>query len=562
MSSLLASLESGVLRWDRLQLFPEQDPDDRALGDEHVRSISELLDARVDPDLVDQTRQLPAPLLDELQGADYFRLPLDPADGGRGLSMYNTFRVIERAAAHSTPVGQVLGLANGAGAGALLPVLPPGPLRDFVRQRVVDGTVSGWADTEPTGQNNRVPATTATPTSDGTGYLLRGEKVFTGNGPVADLVVVTATIATDPPQVGVCFVDTASTGFQIRSELEFMGSNGLPNAALSFSDVFVPRDRVHTSADGTDIRQSPVIASAGLVGRLYIAAAPALAIARMCLGWQRDFVGRRTIDGRHLGDYDAIQRLVALTAAEVYAADSVVRWSLLGGGPADRWYERLAAKNIVTMTAWRIVDRTMSLLAGEGYETTASKRRRGVPTVPLERAFRDARGLRIAGNVDFLLDYQAARLLLARRYQAADQRAEPVGDPVGDDADVLPANRAHVRALAEHFRRFDDACREAIRRQPDPAVLFDREQMLILLGRIASELFTMSTVLARSTRPAADDAGDGRHLADVYCVQARHRLADLWGRLDAGVEPDYAKISRDWLDADGFDLLSTPGGVR
>jgi hypothetical protein len=359
----------------------------------------------------------------------------------------------------------------------------------------------------------------------------------------------------------VCFVDTTSTGFQVRSELEFMGSNGLPNAALTFSDVFVPRDRVYTADDGADIRQSPLIASAGLVGRLYIAAAPALAIARLCLGWQRDFIGRRTIDGRDLGDYDAVQRLVALTAAEVYAADSVIRWSLLGCGPADRWYERLAAKNIVTMTAWRIVDRTMSLLAGEGYETIASKRRRGVPTIPLERAFRDARGLRIAGNVDFLLDYQAARLLLARRYQAADQRAEPTGDPVLDDADVPPANRAHLRALAEHFRRFDAACREAVRRQPDPTVLFDDEQTLMLLGRIAGELFTMSTVLARSTRPAGDAPSDGRHLADVYCVQARHRLTDLWGRLAADAEPDYAKISRHWLADGNAELLTTAGGA-
>jgi alkylation response protein AidB-like acyl-CoA dehydrogenase len=67
-------------------------------------------------------------------------------------------------------------------------------------------------------------------------------------------------------------------------------------------------------------------------------------------------------------------------------------------------HELAAIKNVNSETCWRIVDRTTGLLAHEGYETATSKGRRGVEALPVERALRDGRGLRIAGGVDFNLD--------------------------------------------------------------------------------------------------------------------------------------------------------------
>lgn len=116
-----------------------------------------------------------------------------------------------------------------------------------------------------------------------------------------------------------------------------------------------------------------------LDGQLYFTAAPALAIARLCRRWSAEFLARRSVNGRPLIAYDAIQRLVADTLAEVHAVDSVIRWGLIGPGAEDRWFERLTAKNLAVRTAWRIVDRTVSLYGAEGVETLPSKLRRGAP---------------------------------------------------------------------------------------------------------------------------------------------------------------------------------------
>lgn len=560
-ASFLASLDTGQLRWDLLRPFPEQDPADRRAGDALVTQVEALVASRVDPDRVDRTRELPDGLIDDLHAGGYFKLQLDADLGGLELSPYNAFRVIEQAASWSTPVGQMLGLVNGAGAGALLPSLPPGPLREAIRQRVAAGSVSGWADTEPTGQNNRLPTMTATPTDDGSGYVLSGEKVFTGNGPIADLLVVTAAVADEQePRACLFFVDTASPGFRVASRLEFMGSNGLPNAALRFDNVHVPKELVF-AVEGGDARLHPLISSVGLVGRLYIASAPAMAIARLCLKWSREFVARRSIDGCRLGEYDQIQRIIATTLAEVYAMESVVQWCLVDCGLTDRWYERIIAKNITTITSWRIVDRTMSLLAGEGFETASSKRRRGADPLPLERLFRDARGLRIAGNVDFQLDNQAARLLLGRHYGTPDTftavDADDLDPDLAQDANLAAANRDHLTTAATQIRSFTRMCIDITRHHAKPAELFAKEQALVLLNRIASELFTMCAVLAKTSQLTSGDADYSQNLADVYCTAARHRLADHWRRLAVETEPDYAKISRDWLAGTKMNRLIT-----
>jgi alkylation response protein AidB-like acyl-CoA dehydrogenase len=442
----------------------------------------------------------------------------------------------------------------------MLPALPPGPLRDFVSRRLAEGTVSGFGDTDRSGQNNARPTLTATPV-DG-GYLLRGEKLFTGNGPVADLIGVSATVLGDRgPKVGACFVDTRDTpGFEVDTRLEFMGSRGLPNGSLRFDDVFVPAGQMLLDPEGDQLPHR--VGLVALLGRIHFTGAPALAIAKRCLGWTREFVGRRTIDGRGLGEYDEIQRIVTATLAEVYAMESAVRWSLLDCGLTDRWFERFATKNLLVRGAWRIVDRTMSLYGGEGFETVASKVRRGAVPVPLERAFRDARGLRIAGNVDFQLDNQLGRLLLAEYHCGAEAGFAPVdeGDLTTTDGAMAlsPANRAHLSAMRGHLRDVRRIAVELTRNRPGPERLHAEERTAVLLGRIAGELFNATAVLARAAADGTPDGApfwDPQELADVYCVEARHRLTALLARLEPATAPDHAKISRRWLDGGGADPL-------
>ena len=400
--------------------------------------------------------------------------------------------------------------------------------------------MSGFAATEPAGQNNTWPALTAKPTADGTTYLLHGEKLFTGNGTVAQLLAVSATIDDGGPRrVGVCFVDTAAAGFTVRAGLRFMGSVGLPNAALGFAAVPVPAEHV-LIGEPDQPRLPPLIGAVALLSALYFTSAPASAVARQCARWSREFINRRRIDGRPLGGYGEVQRLTAGILAGVYAIDSVVRSCLLGQGLTDRAFERLLAKNICAGTAWRIVDRTVSLMGGEGFETEQSKRERGADPRPVERLFRDARGLRVAGNIDFRLDFAAGSRLI-----------DEVGAAAGVDRDTDPGrlstgNAAHLRTLDREVRRLAETCRRLAGRRATSAGSRDGHAVT-LTGRLAGELFTVSAVLWRTHHDAAQDDGAGQELAHGYCVDAWHRVADLWRRLDHADTGHAADISRRWL---------------
>lgn len=545
--SFVAELYRGRLRWDLMRPFPRQDAADRRTGDLAVEEAARFVRETVDPTAVDETRTLPDGLLDELRRRRYTALQPTPALGGLGLSALNAFRLIEGVAQWATSIAYVLAIQNGLGAVGYLPFLAPGPLRDLVERHVAAGSYFADADTEAAGAANHSRGTVATPVEGGRAYSISGEKVFIGNGSIADLLTVAATVrGGDREAVRTFFVEARTPGFQVRADHDMIGLHGFPLAALRLEGVRVPAEHMLTTADDA-WRLSPVLSAVWTYGRLLTIATTSLALGRLCLRWSRDFVRRRAVDGRSLGGYEAIQRIVSLSLADLFAMESVVEWCLLGCGGAGAIalrFEQAAAKNITSLICWRIVERTMSLVAAEGAESAPSKVRRGAPGLPLERAFRDARLFRIAGGVDFHVDNWLTRTRMLPFYYWPSAAPGPVPDPPDGDG-LLPVNRAHLRAVARRVDAMAAKCRSLARRHPDPAELFERERTLVLLGRIADELFTMSAVLARTA--------DGPHvpgaqaLADVYCTAARHRLA-AWNReLREARRPDWVGTSDAWL---------------
>lgn len=555
--NFLTSLESGRLRWDLLAPFPQEDPAEAERVEAMMGELGEFLDTHLDPMEVDLTGELPQKLIDGYKERGYNKLLVGPELGGYGLSPYSVYRLVQKITSWSTPAAQVIGITNTAGVSMMLPALEEGPLRDYVAQRVKDGIICAFGDSDPDGQNNRFAPLKVVPTEDGEAYELTGRKLFTVNGPIFDVIAVSGTLEVDGERTVVFpMVESTDPGFSVTSRVEFMGSKGIPNGALTFDKVRVPKWRVLHGVETPEVlsKLSPLV----LIGRVMSVSAPVTAIAKMSLKWTRDFISRRTIDDKPLPDYEAIQRRVATTVSEVFAMETVAQWCLLGAGTDARWFEQLVTKNISTEHAWRTVDRTLSLLGGRGFETARSKQRRGEEPVPMERYFRDARGFRVVANIDFQIDNQAGWLLLSRFYkgQAADLAVDGNGlgvDPA--ETNLSPANQAHLAEAARQVREFATTCREITKGCPDPQEMYTREETLITVGRIASELFTVSAVLARTDTLAAGGT-DVQDIADVACTDAFHRLAALWRELTAETVPDYAATSHGWLKGEGGPLDS------
>ncbi len=566
----LAEVRGGSFRFDAFDDFPPAPADG---GERLAEVLSRLAGILHDPALareIDAKGELPESLIGELRSAGFLAMRLGPEFSGLDLSPYEGFRVVESAAGFSATVGMFLAIHNALGVGSFLPSMPQRPLRDFLAGRLADGAVTGMASTEKGGAANHRRSTVAVPTPDGTGYLITGEKLFISNGAIAGVLSTTATVLEGPEEgadgaVGIFFFDTSDPGFEVVHRQRFMGLSGSPNAVVRFTRMFVPREHLLADPTGPWRSTSPYVDITTLA-RSYITAAVALGVAKQCLRWCAQFVERRQMDGRSLADYDAVQRLVANAAAEVFAMDSLVRFALLSGGPGERRAELDAMKNLLTMGSWRIADETLSLFAGEGYETAQSKLDRGAPPTPVEQAVRDLRGLRVAGGVDFNIDRQLGAAML-RGFLARDTTRLTAHRMGTAGAGLTERNREHLDAAAEATARLAERCRALTRRFPDEEELFARQQILISANRIGDEILAASVSLARAAGMRKAGQPQAQGLADVYCTMAESRIEGYRRSLEAAAdmarEPDYARVSEDWLRGDCGWLVdgSADGGT-
>jgi len=322
-----------------------------------------------------------------------------------------------------------------------------------------------------------------------------------------------------------------------------MGLHGAPLAVVRFDNVRVPAAQL-LPAEVDAWRDDAALVRLAVLGRMLTVAPPSMAVTKLCLAWSREFVARRAIDGRGLGEYQEIKRHLAQTAADAYAIESIVLWGLLSGNLAERNPELTVAKNVISLACWTAIDRTVSLFAAEGYESAASKARRGGAAIPLEQFYRDARSVRISGGVDFLLDIWSAVGTLQAAYGPADTGS---GDaPAMTEPALPPRCQQHLAFLqqqagelaAESRRLVADGLGEG---WTDAAVR--GEHRLMLVGRIGGLLLAMAVVLARTAQLAERGDSLAGELADLACADYRTQLAGAWAELHADPAPDFGAVS-------------------
>ena len=431
----------------------------------------------------------------------------------------------------------------------------PNPLKHFGTEaqkkkylpRCAAGEISAFALTEPeVGSDPARVATTAEKTADGAAYMLNGTKLWCTNGTLAGLLVVMA-VHPGTKKISAFVVETAWPGVKVEHRSHFMGLRALANGVISFTNVRVPAENL-IGAEGRGLK----IALATLNdGRLSIPSG-SVGTAKICLEICRRWSKERVQWGKPIGRHEAIAQMLSSMAAHTFAMEAVANLAseMADRGGYDIRLEAAAAKEWNTARCWDIVDDTMQIRGGRGYETERSLAERGEPAIGVERMMRDYRINKIFEGSTEIMHLFMAREMVDRHLQAAGAMADP-RSTLQQKAAALPKmlsfyswwyptrwlgwgrwpRYSEFGRLATHLRFVERMSRKLARASFHGMLVYqaglqNKQAFLFRLVDVANELFAMAATVSRAQaladagRPEAKEAGE---LADVFCRMGRRR---------------------------------------
>lgn len=544
--SFVKELFEGRLRLDLIHPFPEPTPEDLARAQPFLDRLEAFLLERVDGDAIDRMGKVPPEVVDGLRRLGAFGIKIPTAFGGQGLSQLMYTRAIAMVSSVCGSVAALLSASQSIGVPVPLKLFGTEAQKQKYFPRLAQGQISAFALTEnAVGSDPAAMSTTATLSDDGTHWILNGEKLWCTNGTVADVMVVMA--RTGPKRITAFIVETNWPGVEVVRRLEFMGLKGIENGLLRFHDVKVPAENV-LWGEGKGLKLALITLN---TGRLTLPAS-CVAGAKRMVEIARRFAGERIQWGQPIGKHDAIAQKLGRMAANTFAMDAVSDLcSLLADRPrTDIRLEAAIAKMWNSETGWRIVDDTMQIKSGRGYETADSLRARGERPDAVERAMRDWRI-----NLIFEGTSEIMRLFIAR--EAVDTHLRVAGDLINPRASVGARLAALVKAglfyawwypkqylgwslwpryaefgrLAKHLRFVNRSSRRLARTVFHAMVRFGprlekKQGVLFRLVEIGADLFAMSAAVARAQLLARRDPGNRGpvDMADLFCRETAWRV--------------------------------------
>ncbi len=553
----------GRLRLDLIDPHPRPTDADRARGEEFLERLRQFAVTQIDGARIEREARIPDSVVNGLRRLGAFGMKIAPEYGGLGLSHYYYCRALGLIGSASPAVGALLSAHQSIGVPQPLTLFgTPEQKRRFL-PRLAAGEISAFLLTEPdVGSDPARLRTTATPTEDGSAYLINGVKLWATNGVVADLLVVMARVE---PREGAAegrggitaFVVEADTpGVTVERRNSFMGLRGLENSVTRFHNVRVPAENVIGEV-GKGLKVALTTLNTGRLSLPAMCVAASKYSLRVARGWAAE----RVQWGHPVAQHEAIASKLAFMAASTFGMEAVLELTamLADDNRNDIRIEAALAKLYASELAWRVVDELVQIRGGRGYETADSLAARGERAIPAEQLMRDLRINRIfEGSTEIM------HLFIAR--EAVDAHLAVAGDVIDPEADLGRKARAAAKAggfyarwlpslvvgkghqprgyaefgpLARHLRYVERTSRKLARNTFYGMArwqgrLEHRQGFLGRLVDIGAELYAMSAACVRARMLGTVEATE---LADLFCAQARSRieilLEQLWRNTDA-----------------------------
>jgi hypothetical protein len=559
--SFMRELFLGRFRLDLVHPFPlpgEWRPEFKAF----YEKFRAFLRDEVDSAEIDRTGEYPEHVVDRLRKMGAFGMKISTKYGGLGFTNVEYSRVMTLLGSCDGNLCALLSAHQSIGVPQPLKLFGTDELRKKYLPRCAAGEISAFALTEPeVGSDPARLATTAEKTADGSAYVVNGTKLWCTNGTLAKLLVV---MAVDPKtrKISAFVVETAWPGVKIEHRCHFMGLKALANAVISFTNVRVPAENLI----GQEGRGLKIALTTLNDGRLSIPNT-SVGTAKACLEIVRKWAGERVQWGKPVGKHEAVAHMITDIATRAYAMESVANLAteMSDRGGYDIRLEAAAAKEWNTFRAWQIVDDTMQIRGGRGYETEHSLASRGEEPIGVERMMRDYRINKIFEGSTEIMHLFMAREMVDKHLQIAGAIIDP-DKGLGAKLGALPGMAAFYSwwyptrwfgwsrwpryaafgRLATHLGFVERSSRKLARESFHGMLIYqaklqNKQAFLFRLVDIANELFAQAASVSRAhalRERKAPDAAAALDLADTFCLDSRRRVKrlfrELWSNEDSG----------------------------
>jgi alkylation response protein AidB-like acyl-CoA dehydrogenase len=590
--SFLREMFLGNFRLDLIHPYPRP-AEERAEFTAFYNAIKEFLREEVDSVEIDTTGEYPEHVLDGFRKLGAFGMKIPKKYGGLGFTNVEYQKVMQLLGSLDGNLSALLSAHQSIGVPQPLKLFGTDALKQKYLPRCAAGEISAFALTEPeVGSDPARLETSAEKTPEGDAYILNGEKLWCTNGTIAKLLVV---MARDPEtkKISAFVVETSWPGVKVEHRCYFMGLRALANAVISFHNVRVPAENL-IGAEGKGLKIALTTLNDG---RLSIPNG-SVGAGKICLEICRKWASERVQWGKPVGKHEAIAHKLADMAATTFAMESIVRLAteMTDRGGYDIRLEAAACKEWNTARTWEIVDETMQIRGGRGYETETSLAARGEEPIGVERMMRDYRINKIFEGSSEIMHLFMAREAVDKHLQVAGAMIDPEKS-VAEKLAELPKLAAfygswyptrwlgwgqwpryqEFGALAPYLRFCERNTRRLSRQIFHGMVVFqgklqNKQAFLFRLVDIANELFAMAASVSRAHAMAEADhpeAANAAELADLFCRNARRKVLrlfhDLWANDDVRKYKVALKVldgKHAWLEEGILGLQPHVGGLK
>ena len=535
---------------ERLLPYPQLEADEGAT--QLAQSLREFCDREVDPVAIDRTARIPDSVIRGLGSLGVLGACLPRSCGGLELSQTSYCSLLEVLGGHCGSTALFVNAHHSIGPRALVLFGTEEQQRRWLPRLASGEWISAFALTEPeAGSDAANVQTTATPTADGSGYKLSGQKRWITNGGIAHVLTVMARTPTPDgrdSKITAFLVTPDMPGFEVvEQRMEKMGVRGTATSRLAFHDMFVPRENVLGQV-GKGLKVALTVLD---FGRTTFGAS-CTGAAKFCVARAVQHANSRVQFGQTLGSFELVKEKLAYMQAGAFAMEACTYQTaaLIDSGEGDFMVETAMLKVFATETLWRIINDTFQIHGGTAYFTDQ----------PFERMVRDARistigegandvlraftalvGMRDVGlELQAVLNafsYPLGNLTRLGRFAGRKIGSLLVAPSVNVRSPELEVDAAMIGRLVGKLGRNVERLLATYQ-----LGIVDRQHQLGRVADVVTELYVSACVLNRLDALLRHHHGDGSELAlDVetgrYYLRTaarriRRSLADLWSNDD------------------------------